>query len=149
MRSFFEWFRDMKTLRFTRSENYSHTLDASRRLGCTLTLQGNRCCVCHRWRWGPVGRLVERGPQPGFPTARRRRLSLRCGGIAVVAAVRFDPAAAQRCAPFFLPHVSVVFSWEILILLFFLSKGDILAPADTNRATRSSQTIFLNITVCE
>lgn len=73
--------------------------------------RGNRCCVCHRKRrWGPAGRwfFMVGDRSQGF-RPRRRRLSLRRGGIAVVAAVRSDPAAVSQCALLFLPHVSTVF----------------------------------------
>lgn len=47
------------------------------------------------------------GRSQGF-RPRRRRLSLQRGGIAVVAAVRSDPAAVSQCALLLLPHVSTV-----------------------------------------
>lgn len=58
--------------------------------------------------------LYGGGRSQGF-RPRRRRLSLRRRGIAVVAAVRFDPVAVSRCALLFLPHVSTV-----LVLKTFL-----------------------------
>ena len=65
------------------------------------------------WWWG--------GRSQGF-RPRRRRLSLRCGGIAVVAAVRSDSTAVSQCALLFLSHVSTIFvPKEFFFFYLFLS----------------------------
>lgn len=115
--------------RFTRSrESCSCTPDAdASSVGRTSTYQagetgvvyvterdcgGERSVGGSPW-WG--GR--SRGSRP-----RRRRLSLRRGGIAVVAAVRYDPAAVSQYALFFVPHVlSVGLGVSRDYLLFFSS----------------------------
>lgn len=99
---------------FIRSESCVRTPDASS-AGCTsMPGHGETGVVYVTERDGGGGRPAGRwffmvgGRSQGF-RPRRRRLSLRRGGIAVVAAVRSDPAAVSQCALFFLPHVSMVF----------------------------------------
>lgn len=106
----------------SRSESCVRTLNVSS-AGCRARPRGNRCCICHpkRRRWGPAGRwfAMVGGRSQGF-RPRRRRLSLRRGGIAVVAAVRSDSAAVSQCALLFLPHVSTVFRVEGFFISFSL-----------------------------
>lgn len=99
--------------------------------------RGNRCCVCHRKRPAvgngrPVGPRWWGGRSRGF-RPRRRRLSLRRGGIAVVAAVRYDPTAVSQYAVyalFFVSHVLSVGSCQETVIFSsrppFFDRGNIL-----------------------
>jgi len=85
---------------------------------------GNRCCICHRKRrrWGPTSRwfFMVGDRSQGF-RPRRRRLSLRRGGIAVVAAVRSDPAAALAVRAVPPARVNGIFVPQRIFISFTLS----------------------------
>jgi len=92
------------------------------------------------------------GRSQGF-RPRRRRLSLRRGGIAVVAAVRSDPAAVSQCALFLLPHVSTVSScpegFSFLLLCPFLRERDNRVANISRGSPRSLHLAILQCYECD